>query len=249
MRILRSASRKLCECGCGAPTALSDRTWAKHGMVKGQPLRFVKGHNPVNNLNLIGQKFGRLTIISNAPSKNGKSFSICECDCENTCIKQSSLIASGKIQSCGCLSSGKPRHGMSNKAHPFYSAWVSMNQRVNDPNATNFEFYGGRGITICMRWQTFENFRNDMQESWFAGGSLDRINNEGNYEPSNCKWSSKKEQARNRRSTNTVEAFGETMSLAEAVERFAVVGYGVVRQRIYRQKWSVEEALITPPKQ
>ena len=134
----------------------------------------------------------------------------------------------------------------SQQRHPAYEAWVSMRQRCLDPQATNYKDYGGRGIKICSRWRTFENFRDDMLPSWFSGGTLEREDNEGDYTPSNCKWATKKEQARNRRTTAWVEVFGERMSFAEAVEKFGVVKYGIARQRIFRNGWSIEDALTTP---
>ena len=130
--------------------------------------------------------------------------------------------------------------------HPVWLAWCSMIQRCYDVNADNYAFYGGRGIDVCARWQGFEKFRDDMLDSWFAGGTLERVNNEEGYSPSNCRWATKKEQARNRRTTAWVEVFGERMSFAEAVERYGVVGYGSVRQRIYRDGWGLEAALTTP---
>jgi hypothetical protein len=121
-----------------------------------------------------------------------------------------------------------------------------MVQRCTDHNATNYSFYGGRGIRVCRRWEVFENFRDDMLPTWFPGGTLERKENDGHYTPQNCKWATKKEQARNRRTTDWVEVFGERMSFAEAVEKYGVVPYGIARQRIHRGGWPVEKALATP---
>jgi hypothetical protein len=93
--------------------------------------------------------------------------------------------------------------------HPIYEAWYNMKRRCYSPKANNFKYWGGRGIKVCDRWlESFENFRDDMFSTWVKGLVLDRINNEGDYEPGNCKWSTRKESARNRRS-------GKTKTLSE----------------------------------
>lgn len=253
-RVRRTRRIYLCECGCGEPTPLSDRTWAKYGMVKGQPLRFIKGHNGVRNgVDLAGQRFGRLKVSGLAGrSAAGNRLWSCLCDCGTTTEVHASSLVAGRTASCGCLKheSRNVRHGMCRETpekHPVWLAWVGMRQRCTDPHATNYKDYGGRGISVCRRWGVFENFRDDMLPTWFSTGTLERKKNDGNYNPANCRWASKKEQARNRRSTAWVEVFGERMSFAEAVEKFGVVSYGVARQRIQRGGWSVEDALTTLP--
>lgn len=93
------------------------------------------------------------------------------------------------------------KHGFRSKSgsHPVYNAWIGMKDRCYNTNVHNYQAYGGRGIKICERWMKFENFRDDMFPTWQKGLSLDRIDVNGNYEPSNCKWATKSEQAKNRR--------------------------------------------------
>jgi len=92
----------------------------------------------------------------------------------------------------------KPTHGMSR--HPVYTgSWVGMKQRCLNPNAANYYCYGGRGIKICKRWLLFKNFWNDMKSTWRPGLSLDRINNDGDYTPENCRWATRSEQQQNKR--------------------------------------------------
>jgi hypothetical protein len=116
-------------------------------------------------------------------------------------------LRGGRVKSCGCLRKEKVvengRTNPSNLQHgmcgsPTYISWENMRQRCDNPNATGWERWGGRGITLCERWDSFENFLADMGERP-EGTTLDRIDNDGNYEPGNCKWSTSKEQQANTR--------------------------------------------------
>lgn len=119
-----------------------------------------------------------------------------------------------------------------------------MFQRCQNPNNNWYKEYGQRGIAVCQRWsESFENFLEDMGRRP-DGHSLDRINNAGNYEPSNCKWSTAKQQARNRRNNRIVTYQGVNMSLAEACEKIGI-GQLVVGNRL-RRGWDIEDALHTP---
>lgn len=247
-RVRRTRKPKLCECGCGQVTKLSDRTSTKRGVVKGKPLAFIKGHNAaVLAFDLSGEVYGRLTVLREVERSNaGSRMWLCLCTCGVETVVHSGALTQGHTKSCGCLKyeSRNKRHGMSYS--PVWFAWWGMLQRCSCTTASNYKDYGGRGITVCKRWQVFENFRDDMLPTWFSGGTLEREDNEGNYSPQNCKWATKKEQARNRRTTNWVEVFGERLSFAEAVEKYGVVKYGIARQRIYRNGWNIEDALTTP---
>lgn len=110
------------------------------------------------------------------------------------------------------ISSGNTRHGLCNTA--IYNSWESMKNRCNNSKNVRFKDYGGRGITVCDRWLKFKNFYKDM-ENRPKGKTLDRINNDGNYKPSNCKWSTPKEQANNRRNTIIIKFKGEKFTVAE----------------------------------
>ena len=146
-------------------------------------------------MNLIGKKFSKLTVID----KSKKKYHwICECECGNIKDKQYKLT-SFRTKSCGCLRKGNIKHSYS--LSPTYKSWQSMKTRCLNSNNDNWKYYGGRGITICERWlESFENFLADMGERP-KDTTLDRINSEGNYEPSNCKWSTIKEQINNRKYT------------------------------------------------
>lgn len=150
----------------------------------------------VNPDEYIGRRFGALTIIGYVDKvENGVRFRV-ECDCGTT--KTVYLKNLSKTKSCGCA---RFQHGhcpADSRPSPTYESWRGMFDRCTNLNATGYQHYGGRGIKICDRWRSFINFLADMGERP-EGLSIDRINNEGDYEPKNCKWSTPKEQANNTR--------------------------------------------------
>jgi hypothetical protein len=116
-----------------------------------------------------------------------------------------------------------------------------MKARCNNKNNPNYHNYGGRGIQVCERWKAFENFYEDMGDPPFKGANLDRINNDGNYEPSNCRWVTKKENQRNKRQNLNVNYEGQIFCLSEACEK-AGISHGAVRSRIRRYKMTPQQA-------
>ena len=125
----------------------------------------------------------------------------CRCDCGKYCDRSQRNLRNGRTTSCGCkrmaiLTGGKPYHGKASSRT--YRIWSGMQSRCFNPRVKEYKYYGGRGITVCERWRDFRLFLQDMGEIP-PGLSIDRINNDGNYEPGNCKWSTAKEQANNRR--------------------------------------------------
>lgn len=156
-----------------------------------------------------GQVVGRLTVLERkGTNRHGHPVWLCRCECGvEKRLTSCNLSGSRPVRSCGCLrrdfgKQGTHGHTLNGKRSPTYNSWRSMRRRCNSPNYRQYNLYGGRGITICPRWDSFENFLADMGERP-EGTSLDRIDHDGNYEPSNCRWATPKEQAANRRAWGT----------------------------------------------
>lgn len=140
----------------------------------------------------------------------------CECKCGGTVVVTSSNLKTGNTKSCGCWSHGKPRHGHTThrSVSSEYATWSSMKQRCLDVAHSAYASYGGRGISVCERWLVFENFLADMGPRP-SGRSLDRIDNDGNYEPSNCRWATAEQQCNNRRNNTRFDFNGKSLTLPQ----------------------------------
>ncbi len=160
-------------------------------------------------IDLLGQSFGRLTVVKRNPnSPAGKARWLCSCQCGGQVEVLGASLLNGRSKSCGCLKDERTaemgrensqrlvRHGMSKT--PAHVRWRSLKDRCFNPRNKHYKDYGARGITVCERWLVFENFYADMGEAP-EGKSIDRINNDGDYEPGNCRWATPQEQIDNRR--------------------------------------------------
>jgi len=170
---------------------------------------------------ITGQKFGKLTAIKPIrSSKLGKSIWLFDCDCGNQKEVFAVNVRNGHTKSCGCIRKIHPNgtiHGGVNTR--IYNLFATMKARCNNVNSQAYKDYGGRGIKICDEWNTFVSFRRWALENGYADDlSIDRINNDGDYEPSNCRWATRKEQSRNTRRNIFVEIEGNIKSLSEWCE-------------------------------
>lgn len=167
--------------------------------------------------------FGRLTAIESVDTRReGKVVWRCRCSCGTVVEVISTRLTSGINKSCGCLRKEGNQRTHGGRHTPEYSVWMKMRSRCNNPRATHFADYGGRGISVCARWNSFEAFLADMGARPSPAHSIDRINNLLGYSPENCRWATIKQQQRNRRSNRWITADGVCATLAEHCERTGV---------------------------
>lgn len=199
--------------------------------------------------NLIGKTFGLWRVVGLAGKRINTSgfFWHCHCSCGGTGIVAGSSLKGGDSTSCGCnrvrfASAQFTTHGRSHT--PEHDTWMRMRQRCCNPKIKQWKDYGGRGIKVCERWQTFEYFLEDMGPKPSPRHSIDRINNDGNYEPSNCRWALPKQQARNTSRNRLISFARETMCLAAWEEKLGLPEHTLTSR--LSQGWSEERAVATP---
>lgn len=196
-----------------------------------------------------GERHNRLTAVARVEvNKHGKAIWSFLCSCGNEHKATACSVRSGNTKSCGCqnieaLAARNKTYGASDSSE--YNTWCAMIGRCTNPNNHAFDYYGGRGITVCDLWrQSFEAFYADMGPKPTPKHTIERMENNGSYCKENCKWATRSEQARNRRSIRTIIVNGKTMSLAEAVERSGLI-YITVWRRL-QLGWSTERAISVP---
>lgn len=198
-----------------------------------------------NVIDKTGRRYGMLTVVSAAERVSGRARWNCLCDCGNTTVVAGGNLTCGIIKSCGCLRGKKKiTHGCSigRVRTRAYRSWDSMRQRCYNSNIRGYEYYGGRGISVCEQWRhSFECFLRDMGDCP-KGMTIDRYpDKNGNYEPGNCRWATSGQQNNNKRSNVLVTAFGKTQSVAEWSVELSL-DYDVIYQRI-RHGWDHHKAL------
>lgn len=190
-------------------------------------------------IDITGHRFGLYTVVKRAGrNASGTPLWLCRCDCGHEGLVQGGSLRIGRSKGCRTCRHGLRRHGMEGTRE--YRAWSAAKSRCTNSTHAMWPQYGGRGIRMCQRWMLFDNFIADMGNRP-DGTSLDRINNDGNYEPGNCRWATRSQQQRNKRSNPMVEYEGRQITVTELAERTGV-RYRLLRDRI-ASGWSVSESL------
>lgn len=193
-------------------------------------------------LELLGEKFGKLTVISiNERRYRGYVYWNCQCDCGTICVVRSVYLKQGTTKSCGCLkkSWGPEYKGL--YGSNIHLVWKNLMQRCYNKKDPRFPNYGGRGIEVCSEWHSFLNFYKDMKDGYKKGLTIDRIDNNEGYSKSNCRWVSMKVQSRNKSSNVFLTLNGETKIASDWARSL-----GIRKQKInnrLKAGWSVEQTL------
>lgn len=188
----------------------------------------------------IGLRYGKIVVIGKIHIRGLGTGWECQCDCGNKTYAAGFNLETGNTQSCGCYHAERLcTHGKTKSR--VYVIWKGMRRRCEKPQALEFKNYGGRGISVCERWKRFENFLADMGEPE-EGLTIERINNDGNYEPSNCKWASYADQLNNRRNNRFVDAYGKRQTLSQWSKELKIP-LSTIRNRLDRARLSPEESL------
>lgn len=226
-----------CKCDCGKIHHATS-----NNLVSGK----VRSCGCLSRCDLTGKKFGKLTAIKlDHLNKRGRQYYLCKCDCGNYHIADATHLQNGTIKSCGCL---LLKHADKLEWHGMYGTrlsniWKGMLQRCFNENSPVYDRYGGRGITVCEEWLTFSNFYKWAEHNGYSDSlSLDRINNNGNYCPQNCRWADDETQGNNKRNNVILEYNGEKYTMAQ-LSRKTGIPYNTLRARIMVYGYSVDEAV------
>ena len=197
-----------------------------------------RGTKPIRYA-LPGHRFGRLVVLSEGPKRGHHRMVHCACDCGGSKTAYVCNLRSGYTQSCGCFQREQLREALVQhdlSASCEYRIWRTMLARCYNARCKAYAGYGRRGIKVCERWQEFPNFYTDMGPRPTGQHTIERVNNDGDYEPTNCKWATQVEQANNRRSSRFVTQNGERKTIAEWT-RVLGVGRTALQTHIARGTW------------
>lgn len=242
-------ARWLCRCVCGAEKVvvgaqMRNGTSTNCGCKR---LAASRVRTPHNFVDLTGQRFGSLVVIGRHGTADGtRATWRCRCDCGGESVVRTLDLRAGKAVTCGC--SHGEQHGLSRTLE--YQCWIGMLDRCNNPNAEGFAYYGGRGVRVCERWSGtggLARFIADMGPRKSRDYEIDRIDNNGNYEPGNCRWATRSQQCRNTRRNVMVTHNGETMCITDWATRCGLAPK-TLHYRLFKLKWTMDKAMSTPSK-
>lgn len=210
--------------------------------------------SPFRGQSLVGQKFGKLTIksfvgIKKNPIRGSTYFWNCLCECGSATTVSRNNLTSGKVRSCGCLKGAPIIHGHAFRGnkHHLYETWLGLRQRCNNPKKREYHRYGGRGIKVDPRWDSFVSFLADMESTWKPGLSINRKDNDGPYSPENCEWATQHEQMNNMSGNRPLTFNGETLNIGQWCSKLGLKMV-LILNRLDKLGWTVEKALTTPPR-
>lgn len=194
-------------------------------------------------VDITGNRYGRLVVKGYAYSKGKYTFWICRCDCGNGKIIRKDSLTTGNTRSCGCLDTETKKkiftkHGMYGTST--YNIWAAMLSRCNNPKQLEYHNYGGRGIKVCIEWEDFTNFLNDMGEKP-EGMSIDRIDVNKGYSKENCRWATNDTQQNNRRDCLYITYKGRKQTLKQWSRELGI-NCKTLNYRIYKANWPIEKA-------
>ena len=201
---------------------------------------------------IAGQKFGRLLVVEiDTANVNKRIRWICKCDCGNTISVSGGNIKSGHTVSCGCFRTEKSKipkiHGLSQD--PLHNVWCLMRRRCYDIRRPEYKYYGGRGIKVCEQWDNnfLPFYQWALSNGYKSNLTIDRIDNDGNYEPLNCRWATMSEQCNNKSSNRLLTYLGKTQNLSQWAIEYNM-NPDTLRARIYVYGFSMEKSLTKPSK-
>lgn len=250
----------LCKCNCGSNAPVIVKTHElKAGKKRSCGCLLNEWRNSKHS-DIVGQKFGKLTVISYSHKTGKRLYFNCKCECGNEITVRKDGLLSGHSKSCGCTVKKWMHSGNLNKRHGLYQdraywVWAKVKARCYNPHSQEYCYYGGRGIKMCDEWLDPENFVKWCYLSGYDNEApkgqctLDRIDVNGNYEPSNCRWVTNLVQQNNRRNNRRFDYNGETKTISELAREFSV-SYTVMYHWLIRKNRSIEEFIIdyTPKK-
>lgn len=239
-------SKWKCQCDCGKIKSVYGTNLTR-GLSKSCGCQSSRLLREANVIDLTGKRYGRLIVCNIHETDGGDVYFDCRCDCGNSKVVRGQDLKRGSVRSCGCLRDDfvpkNKTHGMSKTR--LFKIWVGMRQRCENHNNPKYEIYGGRGIKVCSEWQEFEQFMKWSYENGYKDNlTIDRIDSDSNYEPSNCRWVDLKHQANNTRATIFLTYNGETKSASEWSDITGIPQNTITKRK--RNGWDDKRNLETP---